>query len=301
MPELVRRRAVASGPAGRAWLDALPDVVAALAARWGLTLGRALEGGTAGYVVEAFDARSVRCVVKVAMSIDADDRAAFSRSVLVHQLADGQGCAELLDHDIDASAMLLEALGPNLADLGYSIPTILDVVVATLRSFWQPASDDDRIPTGADKAAWLASYITSTWSALGRPCDRRVVDRAVAYCDDRATAYEASDAVVVHGDAHGWNTVIAPGEAYKFVDPEGVRSEPALDLAVLAREYNGPLLAGDTPRLVRERVDHLAQMCGIDPGPVWQWGCIERVSTGLANLHDLGDDEGFLEVARRCL
>ena len=39
------------------------------------------------------------------------------------------------------------------------------------------------------------------------------------------------------------------------------------------------------------------------PTAVWQWGFIERVSTGLANLRDLegGDGPLFLEVATRCL
>jgi hypothetical protein len=36
---------------------------------------------------------------------------------------------------------------------------------------------------------------------------------------------------------------------------------------------------------------------------VWQWGFIERVSTGLANVREFESDEGlaFLEVATRCL
>jgi len=36
---------------------------------------------------------------------------------------------------------------------------------------------------------------------------------------------------------------------------------------------------------------------------VWQWGFIERVATGLANVRELEGDEGmaFLEVATRCL
>jgi streptomycin 6-kinase len=69
------------------------------------------------------------------------------------------------------------------------------------------------------------------------------------------------------------------------------------------REYNRPLLAGDTVRLTRERAELLASQCEVDPEPVWQWGFIERVSTGLANLRDFDDGEGmaFLEVARRCL
>lgn len=60
VPELVRQRALANGAAGRAWLDDLPDVVAALADRWGLELGTAFIGGTAGYVVEAMGAGGCR-------------------------------------------------------------------------------------------------------------------------------------------------------------------------------------------------------------------------------------------------
>ena len=46
-----------------------------------------------------------------------------------------------------------------------------------------------------------------------------------------------------------------------------------------------------------------AERCGVDADEVWEWGYIERVSTGLLNLRDFGDNSGsgFLEVARRCL
>ena len=69
------------------------------------------------------------------------------------------------------------------------------------------------------------------------------------------------------------------------------------------REYNRPLLEGDTKRLVWERAETLAGLCDVDPDPVWQWGFIERVSTGLANVRELegGDGALFLEVATRCL
>lgn len=303
VPQLVRQRALSTGSSGRTWLDALPGLAAELAHQWELTLGNAFSGGTAACVVAAWDSRGQPCVLKIAMPLDMDDVGAFERSVFVHQLTEGHGCAKLLDHDIDARAMLLERLGPNLSELEYSIPRILDVVASTLQSFWRPAPDDDRLPTGADKAAWLSHYITTTWSDLDKPCRRRVIDRAVAYCDDRAAAYDPTTAVLVHGDAHGWNTLSAHGGLFKLVDPEGVRSERAHDLGVPMREYNEPLLAGDTARLVRERAELLAGACEIDPEPVWEWGFIERVSTGLANLRDFDGDAGwaFLEVAERCL
>jgi streptomycin 6-kinase len=278
-------------------------MVATLAERWGLEIGASFRGGTAAFVTAATDSSGRACVLKVAMPPEIDGAESFGRSVLVHQLAGGRGCAELLRHDESTPAMLLERLGPNLDDLDMPVPHILETVTTTLRSFWRPVAQDCGLPTGDEKAAWLANYITTTWDELGRPCRREVVDRAVAYCDERAASFDSSRAVLVHGDAHGWNTLDAGRGTFKFVDPEGLRSEPAHDLSVPMREYNHPFLVGDTARLVRMRAELLASWCDVDPEPVWQWGFIERVSTGLANVREFEGDEGmvFLEVATRCL
>jgi streptomycin 6-kinase len=274
-----------------------------MADRWDLQLGHAFEGGTASYVVSATDGVGRSCVLKIGMPLEMDDSDTFARSVRVHQLADGHGCAKLFEHDLSLHAMLLERLGPNLHDLELPLPRVLDLIAATLRDFWRPVDADSDLPSGAEKAAWLARYINTTWTTLGRPCDRTVVDRAVALCDRRAAAFDERRAVLVHGDAHGWNTLRAGPGRFKFVDPEGLRSEPEHDLSVAMREYNRPLLAGDTASLVRERAETLAIRCGVDVEAVWEWGFIERVSTGLANLQEFHDGEGaaFLEVAARCL
>ena len=108
--------------------------------------------------------------------------------------------------------------------------------------------------------------------------------------------------MLVHGDAHGWNTVSSGDGDYKFVDPEGVWSQPEHDLGVPMREYNAPLLEGDTSRLVRQRAETLASWCDVDADAVWQWRYIERVSTGLLNVRDFADATAgtmFLEVAAR--
>lgn len=303
VPELVRQRATANGDAGRRWLEDLPEVVAALCDRWELRLGDPFLDGTAAYVVAAVDGAGRACVLKVAMPLDNDEEQAFARSVLVHQLAGGRGCAELLKHDVSAPAMLLERLGANLAELAMALPDLLDAITTTLRSFWRPVAEDVDLPTGADKASWLARHIAATWDELGRPCERAVIDRALAYCDERAAAFDPTRAVLVHGDAHGWNTVDAGHGVFKLVDPEGLRSEPEHDLSVAMREYNEPLLAGNTMRLAQERAELLASRCGVDPQAVWEWGFIERVSTGLLGMRDFEGDDGlaFLEVATRCL
>jgi streptomycin 6-kinase len=299
----VRARAVSNGAAGRRWIDDLPDVVAELVARWDLTLGRTHHGGTAALVMDAVEAGGRECVLKVVMRLDAAHDESFRRTVMVHQLDGGRACAELYASDAAVPAMLLERLGPNLSDLHLSLPQVLDAITATLRSFWRPVPDDCDLPTGADAAEWLAQHIVSWWDELRRPCARAVIDRALDYCAQRAAAFDLVDAVLVHGDAHGWNTLAAGDGVYKFVDPEGLRSERAHDLSVAMREYNEPLLDGNTQHLVHERAEMLANACHVDPEPVWQWGYVERVSTGLLDIRELGGGQGttFLEVAARCL
>jgi len=302
VPQLVRERALAAGDVGWRWLRELGEVVAELQQGWDLELGAVYRGGTAGYVVAGRDGSGRDVVLKVAMPLDDEEVAGFARSVAVHRLADGRGCARLLAHDDTRSAVLLERLGPNLDELGLPLDDLLEVVATTLRSFWRPVNRQVSLPTGAEKAAWLAALTVATWEQLGRPCPRTVVDRALGYCDERAAAFDWERAVLVHGDAHGWNTVSSGDSGYKFVDPEGVWSEPEHDLGVPMREYNGPLLAGDTSRLVRQRAESLASSCGVDAEAVWQWGYIERVSTGLLNLRDFAGDADamtFLEVAAR--
>ena len=67
----------------------------------------------------------------------------------------------------------------------------------------------------------------------------------------------------------------------KFVDPDGLFADPAYDLGILMRGWNDDLLAGDALALGRARCALLAALTGVDEEPIWQWGFIERVSTGL--------------------
>jgi streptomycin 6-kinase len=303
VPDLVRQCALSNGIEGRRWLAELPEVVATMTERWNLELGPAFPGGTASFVAGATDQSGRACVLKVAMPFQHEAPESFGRTVLVHQLAAGRGCVALLHSDEPTRAMLLERLGPNLDELGMPLPLLLETVAVTLRDFWRPVSDASDLPTGADKAGWLADHITLMWDELGRPCPPPVVERALEYCQARAAAFDPALAVLVHGDAHGWNTLAVGDGTFKLVDPEGLRSERAHDLAVPTREYNRPLLVGQTCRLARQRSELLARLCSVDPEAVWQWGFIERVATGLANVRDFDGDEGmaFLEVAGRCL
>src|SRR5262249_28590520 len=133
---------------------------------------------------------------------------------------------------------------------------------------------------------------------LGRPCNERTIGLALRYATERAAAFDRSTAVLVHGDAHSWNTLEAGDGRFKLIDPEGLISEPAHDLAIPMRELNEELLAGDTAALGHARARRLSNLTGVEVEPIWQWGFIERVSTGLFLMQlDSSSGHDFLAIA----
>lgn len=305
VPEAVLGKVQALGPAGEQWLRDLPERLQALTRAWDLTLGPVLPGGSAAYVVAATTADGADVVLKVHLP-GYDD---LSTEIRVLQIAGGRGYVRLLRWDLTQGAMLQERLGPRLSTLGFSTARQMEIICATLEQAWVRAPGIETFPSGADKARWLHAFIGELWQALDRPCSERVIEHALELCDRRAAGFDPARAVLVHGDAHSANTLApyrapAPAQSgYKLIDPDGLFAERAYDLAILMRDWNQELLAGDPLRLGRERAALLSRLTGEDEELIWQWGCIERVSTGLLLLHTGMAPEGrdYLRVAEAWL
>jgi hypothetical protein len=92
----------------------------------------------------------------------------------------------------------------------------------------------------------------------------------------RVASHHDERAVLVHGDVHEWNALQA-GDGFALVDPDGLLAEPEYDLAIIMREDPVELMQRDP----RERPRWLARRTGLDPTATWEWGVVERVSTGL--------------------
>lgn len=288
VPAEVRQKAAAGGAEGARWLRGLDAAIRSLERDWDIVAGSALHGGSDAYVAEATTRDGARAVLKLALP---GEWASHQIETLL--LAGGRGYVRLIEHDHARQAMLLERLGPSLAELGLPVRAQIEILCATLRRAWSVAPDR-RFQTGAEKARALARFIAATWRALGEPCSERVVERPLSYAAARAAAFDPAGAVLVHGDAHGANTLRVPGHAaeFKLIDPDGLFAEPACDLAVPMREWGGDL---------RERCAHLSRLTGADPRAIWEWGFVERVSTGLLAL-DVGREQlgrDMLAVAAR--
>jgi streptomycin 6-kinase len=226
VPDLVRRNALSRGPQGAAWLRDLPRIVAELAGEWGLQVGRSLRGGTESFVVEARTAAGEDAVLKIALP----GRVPEDGEARILMAAGGRGYVRALRHDARRRALLLERLGPQLIELGLPVDAQIAIVCRTLAEAWQtPPPAGVALPSGAEKARRLAAIIGESWEVLGRPCRERAVERALRCAELRAAAFDPDSAVLAHGDAHGWNTLLCPGHSdegeFPLV-PSSSRSSP---------------------------------------------------------------------------
>jgi streptomycin 6-kinase len=299
VPDVVRRKALAEGVDGRAWLDEIEGRIAALARAWNLSVGEVLSGGSEALVAEATTADGREAVLKIFVPGVKTSQG----ELRTLQGARGRGYAELLRHDPLSGAMLLERLGPQLGTLGLSVDQQFHAIYATLQEAWSVQPDDrSAFMNGAEKAQSLAAFIETLWGELGRPCAARTIDVALTLADARRRAFDPAKTVLGHGDGHSWNTLLVPGSEpprYKFVDPDGLIIERAYDLGILMRDWGDELLEGDPVALGLQRCERLAALTGVEPEPIWQWGLIERTSSGLYLLQLGLEKEGriFLTIA----
>jgi streptomycin 6-kinase len=285
VPPVVRSKALAVG--AERWLAELPGLVADIEQAWSIVVGAAFTDGTEAYVAAATRADGTPAVLKLLVPRD-DDAARHEATVL--RLTAGEGCARLLADDVERGALLLERLGRPLVALGVPVRRRHEILVDAASRVWRPAPGCG-LPTGADKGRLLQRFIAATWEELDRPCSLAAVDHALACAERRTAAHDDERAVLVHGDVHQWNALQA-GAGFKLVDPDGLLADASYDLGVMMREDPLELLAGDP----HERSRWLARRSGLDETAIWEWGVVERVSTGL-----LGVKVGLQPVADEML
>jgi streptomycin 6-kinase len=267
---VVRSKALVAG-ASR-WLEQLPALVAELEHEWSIAVGRPYRDATEAFVAEATLDDGTAAVIKIVVPRPGD---AARHELEVLRRAAGEGCVALLRGDETRGALLLERLGRSMFDLALPLERRLLLLCSTAARVWRPAPDSD-LETGAEKGRRLAGFIAAVWEELGRPCSERAVEYALACAERRIVAHDDERALLLHGDVHQWNA-LESGEGFKLVDPDGLLAEPEYDLGILMREDPRELLGGDP----HERSRMLAKLTGLDEVAIWEWGVVERVSTGL--------------------
>jgi streptomycin 6-kinase len=276
----------AGGATGRAWLAAVPGMVAEFAARWELSLGPPFEGGCVAWVAPAERADGSRVVLKVSF---VDEETRHEAAALA--LWAGRGGVRLLDAEPERGAMLLERLEPGTPLLDHQdLGEAVSIGCGVLRRLWRPLPTGHPFALVHDLATGWASELPETWERLGRPFERVLLDTAVAWCAELATAEEL---VLVNRDFHLGNVLAAEREPWLAIDPKPLAGERAFDTGHLLRSTL-------RERPDQARLDHLVEQfageLALDPARIRAWALVRSVEDALWGLGS-GQTDGAWDVA----
>ena len=256
--------------------------ISALEKEWHVSVGEALSGGSHAFVAPADGENGERYVLKIDMPEDLGGE--FAKGIATLKMADGRGYAKLYAYDLQRKACLLERLGKPVNQRGYSVEKQLEIICSVLKKTWKTPAMDADLPSGRESVEWFRGFIRETWEKLNHPCSSNVMEWAFSYLQSREDSLNPAEFVLLHGDAHGGNTLeTLSGDGYKLIDPDGIFYEKAYDLGVLMREWvqeyeQSPLEKG------KQRCRYLHRLTGVPEQAIWEWGYLQTVSTAFVLL-----------------
>lgn len=277
------------GDRGRAWLEALPDLLADCERRWSVKILPPFDLSY-NYVAPALRADGTGAVFKAGVPDPAltDEMTALG-------LWEGHGIAELLDCDPDRGVMLLERLEPGLP-----LATVeadeeaTRIFTRVARQLWRPAPAVHHFETPQTWARGLGRLRRRFGGGTGPLPDRLVETAEALYAGLLSSAAEP---VLLHGDLHHWNILSAQRQPWLAIDPKGIVGEPCYEVgAWLRNPLPGLFDWPDLPRVFARRVEILVSELGFDRERVVGWGLAQAVLSAWWSIEDHGG--GWEEAAR---
>jgi streptomycin 6-kinase len=262
---LVASHARYSGEDGRAWLAALPGLVAGCLAGWRLRVDGDPMCGAVALVLPVRCADGTAAVLKVQ---PVDDETCGEPLAL--RAWAGRGAVRLLRHDPGRGALLLERL-----DADRSLDTVEDDLAA-LRILSELLAGLTAVPAPpgvrrlADIGARLLGRGRRHLAGAPSPADRGLLQACVAVLADLLP--EPGDRLL-HWDLHYDNVLAAPpgsapgghGRPWLVIDPKPLAGDPGFDLLpALHNRWADVVATGDVDRAIRRRFDLMTDVLGVD-------------------------------------
>jgi streptomycin 6-kinase len=255
-PPLAASHARFSGDAGRAWIAALPALVADQLDRWDVRLAGTPRAGVVALVLPVLRSDGTPAALKLQ---PVDEETAGEPAAL--RAWDGDGAVRLLGHDPATGTMLLERLdgARDLTALGGEAALeVLGGLLARLTAVPAPPGLRDL----GTIARGLLARTPRALAAVTRAVDRELLRACAAAVAELAD--EPGDRLL-HWDLHHENVLAARREPWLAIDPKPLAGDPCFELLPALRDrWADAVATGDAPRAVRRRFDLLTGVAGLD-------------------------------------
>jgi streptomycin 6-kinase len=264
-PVLARTVVDLYGETGEAWLAALPQLVAGLAARWQLRLELPFPRLSYNYVAPAVTGEGQLVVLKVGVP-----NRELETEIAALQHYDGRGAVRLLASDAAAGALLLERLQPGTMLVGEpDDDKATKLAAGVMAELWQPAPAAHHFPTVAGWARGLARLRAAFGGATG-PFPARLVALAEGIFAELLASDE--EPVLLHGDLHHYNLLRAGRAPWLAIDPKGIVGARGFEVYAWLQNPLPKDHPGDLRPLLGRRLDIFAGRLGIERKRLAAWG-----------------------------
>ncbi|MFI9123990.1 aminoglycoside phosphotransferase family protein [Streptomyces bikiniensis] len=267
------------GEAERAWIAALPALVAELLDRWRLERDGTPGSGEASLVVPVRREDGGRAALKLQMP-----REETTAALIGLRAWKGDGIVRLLDHDPESSAMLLERLDASRTLASVDDDDTAMGTLAGLMARLHAAPAPEGLRRLDDIARDMLADVPGAVVSLSDPDDQR---RLHAWASAVAELVDEPGDRLLHWDLHYENVLAAEREPWLAIDPEPLVGDPGFDLwPALDTGWEKIGATGDAPRVVRRRFDLLTEALELDRERAAGWTLGRLLQNTLWDVED---------------
>jgi streptomycin 6-kinase len=266
------------GEKGKAWLEALPQLVAAISSKLDLRDLIEVTNLTYNYVLSGFQGDN-HIILKLGL-----DHWALTREAFALRCFEGCGAVHVLAED--KGMLLLERAVPGISLKSY-FPTneneSIEIACGVMKRLHQ-ANIPERHNLPHIKN-WLTAL--KDW-----PIPDAYLQKA-RQLRDQLLKTAALD-VLLHGDLHHDN-ILQNGDEWVVIDPKGVIGEPAYEVAAFICNPMPELLNhADVTTIIHNRITRFSELLGIPAKRILDWCFVQAVLAWIWSIED-GCDTSYFE------
>lgn len=269
-------------PAGRRWLDDLPELVAVTCLAWGLTVDGPVRHGSNALVMPVRSALG-----PAALRLTPGGADSTADLLALRFWSDGP-VVGVLRSSPDGAIKLLDRLDASTS-LSSRAPSEIAEVLGGLVGAMAVTGPPEDVPSTTDVALAMAAHGEARWREAGCPISEDVVRQASSQAADLAGD---DPGLAVDADVHDGQVLWGPGQSWVVVDPKLWWGDPAYDLArgVWTLVDRLPDAAS-----VRDYAAALVRASGFDADRAWAWMLVRTVDYWLWCV-----EAGLTEDPLRC-
>ena len=251
--------------AGRAWLEALPELLKECVERWSLRVGNPYAGSHVSLVLPATMLEGTEVILKIQFP----HRESELEAAALEQW-NGDGAVRLVAHDPDRHALLIERCNPGTHLSELHSESALTVMIGLLPRLWIPVQNPFQ-PLAHEATRW-ADQLPQRWELAGRPFERRLVDAAVETLETLSVSQ--GEQVLLHQDLHADNVLRAERESWLAIDPKPLAGEREFGIGPMVRGYE----LGHSREQVIGRLHRLSEELGLDHERARGWAFAQTLA-----------------------